>query len=83
MTLFASGDSVTQAKLEAPCHRALRLNTGIFQPRAPLSFKMMEQVFAAADQFDPDSLHLWIFWHFPFPPLPCARRDDAHGRLVA
>ena len=46
VTLFASGDSVTRAKLEAPCQQALRLNTGIFNREAPL-IQMMEQVFCA------------------------------------
>ena len=36
VTLFASGDSLTKAKLEAPCNQALRLNTGIFSREAPL-----------------------------------------------
>ena len=50
------GDSVTKAKLEA-CQQALRLNTGIFNREAPL-IQMMEQVFAAADQFDLIHSHL-------------------------
>ena len=35
VTLFASGDSETTARLEAICPQALRLNTGIFNRDAP------------------------------------------------
>ncbi len=36
VTLFASGDSETAARLEAICPQALRLNTGIFNRDAPM-----------------------------------------------
>ena len=80
VTLFASGDSVTRAKLEAPCQQALRLNTGIFNREAPL-IQMMEQVFAAADQFD------LIHSHLDFLAFSLSRRcrvpvvTTLHGRL--
>ncbi len=70
VTLFASGDSVTQAKLEAPCQQALRLNTGIFNREAPL-IHMMEQAFCVADQFDIIHSHLGLSCLFSFSPLPC------------
>ncbi|MBK8378186.1 MAG: glycosyltransferase family 4 protein [Nitrospira sp.] len=80
VTLFASGDSVTRAKLEAPCQQALRLNTGIFNREAPL-IQMMEQVFASADQFD------LIHSHLDFLAFSLSRRcrvpvvTTLHGRL--
>ncbi|HLA61231.1 MAG TPA: glycosyltransferase family 4 protein, partial [Nitrospiraceae bacterium] len=36
VTLFASGDSVTTARLESVCDHALRLNKGIFNRDAPM-----------------------------------------------
>ncbi|HEY7531863.1 MAG TPA: glycosyltransferase family 4 protein [Nitrospiraceae bacterium] len=80
VTLFASGDSVTDAKLESPCHQALRLNTGIFNREAPL-ISMMEQVFSSADQFDV------IHSHLDFLAFSLSRRCQVpvvttlHGRL--
>ncbi|HET9845733.1 MAG TPA: glycosyltransferase family 4 protein [Nitrospira sp.] len=80
VTLFASGDSVTQAKLEAPCHQALRLNTGIFNREAPL-ISMMEHVFSSAEQFDV------IHSHLDFLAFSLSRRSPVpvvttlHGRL--
>ena len=80
VTLFASGDSLTRAKLEAPCQQALRLNTGIFNREAPL-IHMMEQAFCAADQFD------IIHSHLDFLSFSLSRRSRVpvvttlHGRL--
>ena len=80
VTLFASGDSLTKAKLEAPCNQALRLNTGIFSREAPL-ISMMEQVFSVADQFDV------IHSHLDFLAFSLSRRSPVpvvttlHGRL--
>jgi glycosyltransferase involved in cell wall biosynthesis len=80
VTLFASGDSVTDAKLEAPCHQALRLNTGIFNREAPM-ISMMEQVFSSAEQFDV------IHSHLDFLAFSLSRRSPVpvvttlHGRL--
>lgn len=80
VTLFASGDSITEAKLEAPCYQALRLNTGIFNREAPL-ISMMEQVFSSAEQFDV------IHSHLDFLAFSLSRRSSVpvvttlHGRL--
>ena len=51
VTLFASGDSVTTARLEAICARALRLNTGIFNRDAPMTM-LMEQALGKTGDFD-------------------------------
>ena len=44
VTLFASGDSTTAARLEETCPRALRLNTGVFNRDAPL-ITLLERAF--------------------------------------
>ncbi|WP_447975287.1 glycosyltransferase family 4 protein [Nitrospira sp. Kam-Ns4a] len=80
VTLFASGDSVTAARLESTCPQALRLNDGIFNRDAPLII-MMERVFSAADEFD------IIHSHLDFLAFPLTRRcrtpvvTTTHGRL--
>src|SRR6185437_5364003 len=51
VTLFASGDSVTTARLEAICSHALRLNTGIFNRDAPMTM-LMEQALGKTGDFD-------------------------------
>ena len=51
VTLFASGDSVTSARLVAPCPAALRLDGTIREPLAH-HFVMLDQVFEAAETFE-------------------------------
>ncbi len=63
VTLFASGDSVTAARLEAICSRALRLNTGIFNRDAPMTM-LMEQALGKTGDFDIIHSHL-DFMGFP------------------
>jgi glycosyltransferase involved in cell wall biosynthesis len=80
VTLFASGDSVTAARLEAICPEALRLITGWFNREAPMAL-LLERAFIAADEFDV------IHSHLDFLGFPIARRCQApvfttlHGRL--
>ena len=80
VTLFASGDSVTAARLEAICARALRLNTGIFNRDAPMTM-LMEQALGKTGDFD------IIHSHLDFMGFPLARRNPTptvttfHGRL--
>jgi glycosyltransferase involved in cell wall biosynthesis len=80
VTLFASGDSVTQARLVAPCPRALRLDPTCGDPLAH-HMVLLEQVFRQAQTFD--LLHFHIdYFHFPL-----SRRQHIptvttlHGRL--
>jgi glycosyltransferase involved in cell wall biosynthesis len=80
VTLFASGDSVTDAKLESPCHQALRLNTGIFNREAPV-VSMMERVFSAADQFDVIHSHLDFLAFSLSRRCPVPVVTTLHGRL--
>jgi glycosyltransferase involved in cell wall biosynthesis len=80
VTLFASGDSVTAARLVAPCRAALRLDP---QCRDPLAHHvlMVEQVFQQSGRFD------LIHWHLDYLHFPLARRQPTphvttlHGRL--
>ena len=79
VTLFASGDSVTTARLEAICAHALRLNTGIFNRDAPMTM-LMEQALGKTGDFD------IIHSHLDFMGFPLARRNPIptvttfHGR---
>lgn len=81
VTLFASGDSVTTARLQTVCPRSLRLTTGPVNRDAPLVL-MLEQAFGAdAAQFD------IIHSHLDFLSFPMSRRCSTpvlttlHGRL--
>src|SRR5256885_12272263 len=80
VTLFASGDSVTSARLEPLCAQALRLNPGIFKRDAPMTM-LMEQALGRPGDFD--ILHS----HLDFMGFPLARRNKTptvttfHGRL--
>ncbi len=80
VTLFASGDSVTEANLHACWPRALRLDPAIRDPIAP-HMLMMEQVAQRLDQFDVLHFHMdyWPFTHFSRQPVPCV--TTMHGRL--
>jgi glycosyltransferase involved in cell wall biosynthesis len=80
VTLFASGDSQTAARLVSASPEALRLCNGIFNRDAPLTM-LQEKAFGSADQFD--ILHS----HLDFIGFPIARRcptpviTTLHGRL--
>jgi glycosyltransferase involved in cell wall biosynthesis len=80
VTLFASGDSVTAARLESICNHALRLNKGIFNRDAPMTM-LMEQALGKAGDYD------IIHSHLDFLGFPLARRNPIptvttfHGRL--
>src|SRR6185503_7075853 len=64
VTLFASGDSITNARLVPGSERSLRLDKQVVDPLAH-HFVMLEEVFARADQFD--ILHFHIdYLHYPF-----------------
>ncbi|MCK9274211.1 MAG: glycosyltransferase family 4 protein [Syntrophales bacterium] len=80
VTLFASGDSVTNARLCPITHRALRLDTHSIDPVADHIF-MAEQVFKKAREFE------IIHSHIDYIPYPLYRRmktphvTTLHGRL--
>jgi glycosyltransferase involved in cell wall biosynthesis len=80
VTLFASGDSETSARLIAPCAHSLRLDTGCVDQLAH-QVRMLELVFRHAHEFDLIHFHIDYF-HFPL-----SRRQKTphvttlHGRL--
>jgi glycosyltransferase involved in cell wall biosynthesis len=80
VTLFASGDSKTSAKLVPCCDRALRLNPSV-KDTLPYHIIMLEEVRKRADQFD--LLHFHIdFLHAPMVRQLAARTlTTQHGRL--
>jgi glycosyltransferase involved in cell wall biosynthesis len=80
VTLFASGDSVTSARLEAVWPRALRLDGAVRDPNA-LHMMMLERVYRRAGDFDFLHCHLD---YYPFSLLsrqPTPFVTTLHGRL--
>ena len=80
VTLFASGDSETKARLLAPRHRAMRLEKTQRDYMAS-HFLMLEMILKRAHEFDIIHYHI-DYLHFPF-----SKRSDTptittlHGRL--
>jgi glycosyltransferase involved in cell wall biosynthesis len=80
VTLFASGDSVTTARLVPACKKALRLDSQCIDP-IPHHVLMLEDVFAQADDFD------IIHFHTDYLHFSRIRREripsvtTLHGRL--
>ena len=80
VTLFASGDSTTTARLVACAPRALRLDEEVVDPIAHQILEI-ERVAAMREQFDV------IHWHLDFFHYPLSRRirvpsvTTLHGRL--
>jgi glycosyltransferase involved in cell wall biosynthesis len=80
VTLFASGDSVTSARLEAVWPRALRLDGSVRDPNA-LHMLMLEQVYRRAAEFD------FLHFHLDYYPFSLFARQaipfvtTLHGRL--
>ena len=80
VTLFASGDSRTEATLRAPCDRALRLDLRCEDP-LPHHLILLNRVARSAEAFDIIHFHA-DFLHFPlFAPLRGKTLTTAHGRL--
>jgi len=80
VTLFASGDSITDAKLVSVWPRALRLDPAMRDPIAP-HMLLLERIAQMADQFD--ILH----FHIDYLPFSLFTRQSVpwlttmHGRL--
>src|SRR6266404_5385219 len=80
VTLFASGDSITRARLEAPCSRALRLDPNCHIPLTH-HLRMLGQVYQRAQEFDV------IHCHTDYLGLPLTHFTSTptvltlHGRL--
>ncbi|HZC58334.1 MAG TPA: glycosyltransferase family 4 protein [Xanthobacteraceae bacterium] len=80
VTLFASGDSTTSAKLEAMWPRALRLDGSVRDPNA-LHMMMLEQVYRRAADFDFLHFHLDYYPFSLFSRQPTPFLTTLHGRL--
>jgi glycosyltransferase involved in cell wall biosynthesis len=80
VTLFASGDSVTTARLVTRCRRSLRLDTQCIDQLAH-HILMLELVLQNSGRFD------LIHWHVDYLHFPLSRRQSTphvttlHGRL--
>ncbi len=80
VTLFASGNSVTSAKLEAMWPRALRLDGSVRDPNA-LHMAMLEDVFRRSAEFDLIHFHLDYYPFSLFSRQSTAFLTTLHGRL--
>ena len=80
VTLFASGDSLTSARLASVCDEALRLNKEI-KDDILYHILSIEEVARRAAEFDFIHFHL-TYLHFPIARrLPTAHVTTLHGRL--
>ena len=80
VSLFASGDSVTSAKLEPMWPRALRLDGSVRDPNA-LHMAMIERVCRRADEFDILHFHLDYYPFSLMSRLGIPFVTTLHGRL--
>lgn len=80
VTVFASGDSITQARLEGIGDKALRLGGGCFDPYIPHA-RMFGKLARMADAFDIIHFHT-DYLHFPLARLlGTPHVTTLHGRL--
>jgi glycosyltransferase involved in cell wall biosynthesis len=80
VTLFASGDSISSARLEVCCEQALRLDPNVSDP-IPDHLIMLDKVRRMAGQFDILHFHVDVF-HYPLAVSFAARTiTTMHGRL--
>jgi len=81
VTLFASGDSRSRARLIAPCARALGSSSASVIDPLPIHYLMLEDVYRRIDQFD------LVHFHLEHLHFPLTRRHHptsvttVHGRL--
>ena len=80
VTLFASGDSETSARLDAVWPRALRLDGAVRDPNA-LHMLMLERVYRHASDFDFLHFHLDYYPFSLFSRQPTPFVTTLHGRL--
>src|SRR6478736_5567475 len=81
VTLFASGDSVTQAELVPICPQALRLDKNCVDQLAP-HLVMLEEVFRVAHRFDIIHFHI-DYLHFPLSSRTDIKQlTTLHGQLT-
>jgi glycosyltransferase involved in cell wall biosynthesis len=80
VTLFASGDSKTSAKLEAFWPQALRLDPSIRDTMAP-HMLLLEEVRRRAEEFDILHFHIDYYPFSLFSRQPTPHLTTLHGRL--
>jgi glycosyltransferase involved in cell wall biosynthesis len=80
VTLFASGDSITSAKLESCWPRALRLDPAIRDTVAP-HMLLLERVLRMSDQFDMMHFHIDYYPFSLFSRQKTPWLTTMHGRL--
>lgn len=81
VTLFASGDSETSARLVPGCPKSLRLNRHDCIDQLAHHFAMLEEVLDRAAQFDIIHFHC-DYLHFPFSRMAgLTQVSTLHGRL--
>src|SRR5271165_5904451 len=80
VSLFASGDSITAARLEPMWPRSLRLDGTVRDPNA-LHMAMIEQVFRRASQFDIMHFHLDYYAFSLMSRQATPFVTTLHGRL--
>jgi len=81
VTLFASGDSRTNARLVPCCPKALRLDESVNDP-VPYTLMMLDRVRSCADEFDVLHFHIELE-HFPLFQDIARTVTTLHGRLDA
>lgn len=82
VTLFASGDSVTRAKLVPSREMALRLDPNPLQSVTAAHLAMLHEVRRRHEEFDVIHVHISHFIHFPvFEELAEKVVTTPHGRL--
>lgn len=80
VTLYASGDSVTSARLVPVCPESLRLNPGC-KDQIAHHILMLDQVFSDRDNYDIIHFHV-DYLHYPFSRrLGVTHVTTLHGRL--
>ena len=81
VTLFASGDSQTSARLIPGCPGSLRLNNYSCADHLAHHFVMLEEVLERADEFDIVHFHV-DYMHYPLSKMSGLRHiTTLHGRL--
>ncbi len=80
VTLFASGDSTTSARLAPMSKQALRLDPGVRDTLAP-HLRMLELILRLADEFDVMHLHVDYLPFSAFLRQPTPFLTTLHGRL--
>ena len=82
VTLFASGESQTTAKLVVARQQALRLDPAPLKSPIAAHLAMLDEVRRRADAFDVIHFHLSHFQHFPlFERIAGRTVTTPHGRL--